>query len=118
MNSCIPRWDHSVDGCLAVVTGTAAEISQSSEHRLRQVGQSIPVDFGVKTAADAAFGEIPRAFAGCTLFVTGDRGLNDGESTFRKRLALYSHEFLGSRNQCCSTHLSACWLGFGGNSWL
>jgi hypothetical protein len=98
MNSCIPRWDHSVDGCLAVATGTAAVLSQSSE----------PVDFGVKTAADAAFGEIPRAFAGCTLFVTGDRGLNDGESTFRKRLALYSYESLESRNYSCFTHLSTC----------
>jgi len=48
----------------------------------------------VKTAAEAAFGEIPRAFTGCTLFVTGDRGLKDGESTFRKRLALYNHERL------------------------
>jgi len=46
------------------------------------------VDLGVKTAAEAAFGDIPRAFTGCALFVTGDKGLNDGESTFRKRLAL------------------------------
>jgi hypothetical protein len=62
---------------------------------LGELGQSIPVDFGVKTAAEAAFGEIPRALTGCALFVTGDRGLKDGESTFRKRLALYSHEYLG-----------------------
>jgi hypothetical protein len=55
------------------------QISRSSLI-LGRLGQSIPVDFGVKTAAEAAFGEIPRAFAGCALFVTGDRGLKDGES--------------------------------------
>jgi hypothetical protein len=61
---------------------------------LRKLGWTIPVDFGVKTAAEAAFGEMPRAFTGCTLFVTGDKGLKDGESTFRKRLALCSYELL------------------------
>jgi hypothetical protein len=83
------------------------QISRSSLI-LGRLGQSIPVDFGVKTAAEAAFGEIPRAFAGCALFVTGDRGLKDGESTFRKRLALYNHKYLGHNDYLCFTHLSAC----------
>jgi hypothetical protein len=76
---------------LADAVGTAADLSQAFEP-WSQLARPLPVAFGVKTAAEAAFGEIPRFFAGWTLFVTGDRGLKDGESTFRKRLALNSRK--------------------------
>ena len=43
----------------------------------------------MKTAAAAAFGDIPKLFVvEFVVFVTGVRGVNDGESTLRKRLAL------------------------------
>ena len=49
-----------------------------------------PADFGVKTAAAAAFGEIPRLFdVAFAVFVTGERGVKDGESTLRKRFELH-----------------------------
>jgi hypothetical protein len=67
---------------------------------LNEIERIIPVDFGVKMAAEAAFGEIPRVFAGSALFVTGDRGLNDGESTFKKRLALQIRSVWNGSSAC------------------
>lgn len=53
----------------------------------------IPVDLGVNTAATAALGEMPRLFeAGCTLLVAGESGVNEGESTLRKRFELNSSQ--------------------------
>lgn len=94
MNSCIPLCGHSDEDCLvcdAAETGVPASWVSESSTKLRiTIRQNVPVDFGVKMAAAAAFGEIPRLFGatGCTIFVTGERGVKDGESTLRKRLAL------------------------------
>ena len=50
---------------------------------------SIPADFGVKIAAAAALGDMPRLLVfALSVFVTGERGVKDGESTLRKRFEL------------------------------
>lgn len=63
---------------------------QHAQCVFRSGRSTVPADFGVKTAAAAAFGDIPRLLVPTllTTLVTGERGVKDGESTLRKRLEL------------------------------
>jgi len=47
----------------------------------------LAVLFGVNTAAAAAFGEIPALLEPGVILVTVVRGVKEGDSTLRKRLA-------------------------------
>lgn len=78
----------------------------------------LPADFGVKTAAAAAFGEIPKLFVvEFVVFVTGVRGVKDGESTLRKRLALCMISVVLGFESMVKIYFSFCWVGFA-TSWL
>ena len=58
----------------------------------------LPILFGIKGAATAAFGEMVLDFCTCVPLLARVEGVNDGESTFSRFLILRSQNQSGSPN--------------------